>query len=245
MLDDIGDVIEIKMVTKWLSVPVATYLDLGLPFEDYTQPASSFVKSKQGDIDVGLMFNNFPTHPSERHSLGMQVINTRPEGEYKCHEFWRFCALHFGGCPSPYLACQSERIILELCKGDRRDPKNHWQWDRVCLNLPGDFGYDPSMPRVMLLQKDGELATCKADYVDDIHPCIREREGTNQARLACAQLKAGMNSLGNQANDRKYRLPTFTLGAWNGVIIHTDTPFPLMSTTLKKWTRFKTGLSWI
>jgi hypothetical protein len=34
MLDNIGDVIE--MVTKWLSVPVATYLDLGSPSKDYT-----------------------------------------------------------------------------------------------------------------------------------------------------------------------------------------------------------------
>ena len=99
----------------------------------------------------------------------------------------------------------------------------------------------------MLLRKDGELATREADYVDDIHPCIREREGMNQARDACAQLKAGMNSLGNQAddNDRKYRLPTLTPGAWNGVIVHTDTPFPMMSTTVKKLTRFKAGLSLI
>ena len=91
MLDDIGDVIE--MVTKWLSVPVA-YLDAGSPTQDYTQSASSFVKSKQGDIDVEAMFNNFPTHPSERHALGVHMINTRPEGQYECHEFWQFCILH-------------------------------------------------------------------------------------------------------------------------------------------------------
>jgi hypothetical protein len=101
------------------------------------------------------------------------------------------------------------------------------------------------MPRVMPLQKDGELAMQEADYVDDIHPCIRERDGSNEVRKACAQLKLKMNSLGNQVDDRKYRLPTLTLGAWNGVIIHTDTPFPMMSTTLKKWTRLKKGLSWI
>ena len=177
------------------------------------------MKSKQGDIDVGAMFNNFCTHASERHSLGLQIINTRPEGE--------FCALHFGERPSPYLACQSEQIILKICKGDRRDPENHWQWDSVVLlNLPGDLGYDPSMPRVMLLRKDSELATREANYMDDIHPCIREREGTNQARDACAQLKARMNSLGNQADDRKNRMPTLTPGAWNGVIVHTDTRSP-------------------
>jgi hypothetical protein len=54
-----------------------------------------------------------------------------------------------------------------------------------------------------------------------------------------------MNSFGNQADDCKYRLLTVTPGAWNGVLVHTDTSFPMMSTTTKKWTRFKKGLAWI
>ncbi len=102
------------------------------------------------------------------------------------------------------------------------------------LNLPGDVDYDPSIPWVMLLRKDGELATREAHYVNNIHPCIQEREISNEARLACAQLKSGMNSRGNQVDNRKYRIPSFTPGAWNGVILHTNTPFPILSTTLKK-----------
>ena len=239
MLDDVGDVIE--MVTQWLAVPVATYLDTSLPSQDFTQLASTFIKSKEGDIDVGAMFNNFPVHPSERHALGVHVINAQPQGEYEHHELWRFCALHFGGRSSPYIAWRLQRVILELCKGVRHNHNNHWQWDSVRLNLPGSSAYDPSMPRVMLLRKDGELATREAKYVDDIHPCIREKEGTDEARAACAQLKSKMNSLGNQADDRKYRLPALTPGAWSGVIIHTATPFPMMSTTESKWTHFKAG----
>jgi hypothetical protein len=69
MLDDIGDVVE--MVAKWLAVPVAAYSNTGSPSQDYTQSASTFVKSKQGDIDVGAMFNIFRAHPSERHGLGV------------------------------------------------------------------------------------------------------------------------------------------------------------------------------
>ncbi len=53
MLDDIGDVV--KMVTKWLAVSVAAFLNAGLPSQDYTQSARAFVKSKQGDINVGVM----------------------------------------------------------------------------------------------------------------------------------------------------------------------------------------------
>ncbi len=97
----------------------------------------------------------------------------------------------------------------------------------------------------MLLWKDGELATREAHYVDNIHPCIRKRDGSNEARCACTQLKLKMNARGNQADNRKYRLPTVTPVVWNGVIIHTDTLFPMMSTTQSKWTRFNNGLSWI
>jgi hypothetical protein len=105
--------------------------------------------------------------------------------------------------------------------------------------------YDPSMPRVMLVWKDGELATQEANYVDNIHPVTKEKDEEAKAGQACAQFKSKMNLLGNQADDCKYRLLTTMPGAWNGVIIHTDTPFPMMSMTLKKWTRFKDGLAWI
>ena len=97
---------------------MAIYLNAGSPPLDYSQSAGTFTKSKQGDIDVGTMFNNFTARPSERHALGVRVIQTQPEGTYELHEFWRFCTLHFGGRPSPYLACQGQRLILELCKGD-------------------------------------------------------------------------------------------------------------------------------
>ena len=58
-------------------------------------------------------------------------------------------------------------------------------------------------------------------------------------------MKAEMNSRGNQADDRKYRQPSCTSGAWNGVLLHTDTPFPMKATTQKKWSRFRDGLDWV
>ncbi len=54
-----------------------------------------------------------------------------------------------------------------------------------------------------------------------------------------------MNSYGNQANAKKWRVPTGSPGAWNGAIMHTDTPFPMQSTTIKKWRRFRDGLEWV
>ena len=58
----------------------------------------------------------------------------------------------------------------------------------------------------MLLRRDGEMATREANYVDDIHPSIRERDGSGKARAACAWLKSKMNSFGNQADNRKYKV---------------------------------------
>ncbi|KAL7466321.1 hypothetical protein ACHAXS_006626, partial [Conticribra weissflogii] len=95
---------------------------------------------------------------------------------------------------------------------------------------------------VLVLRKDGELATRKATFVDDIHVVGRGGESTLRA---CKRLKSKMNSVGNQADDRKYRRPCTTPGAWNGVLIHTNTPFPMKSTTGKKWLKFKRGIQWV
>ena len=113
--------------------------------------------------------------------------------------------------------------------------ENEFQFASCHLNLPCGPGHDPSMPRVMLLREDGELATQEVTFVDDVHVAGRKREGVfDHARDGCRQVKARMNSLGNQADNRKFRQPTPTPGAWNGLIIHTNTPFPMKSTTGKK-----------
>ena len=106
--------------------------------------------------------------------------------------------LHFGGRSLPYLACQGQVRILGVCEGDRHHPNNQWQWDRVHCNLPFMKTYDCSMPCVMLLRKDGELATRQATFVDDIHPTGQDSEGNDVTKEACHQLKSRMNSKGNQ-----------------------------------------------
>ena len=113
------------------------------------------------------------------------------------------------------------------------------------------------MPRVLKLREDNELATDQKTYVDDVHIvgrslgkyCRRTKENNQNVisltRQACRQLKTRMNSVGNQADDRKYRDVSLTPGPWAGTLAHTDTPFPMKSTTGKKWTRFRDGLKFI
>jgi hypothetical protein len=88
------------------------------------------------------------------------------------------------------------------------------------------------------------MASQEVNYVDDIHPVSRGVDETN-AILDAKQLRSCMNSLGNQADDKKYRRPTCRPGAWKGEVMHTDQPFPRKSTTGKKWPRFRAGVQWV
>lgn len=77
----------------------------------------------------------------------------------------------------------------------------------------------------MQIWKDGELASAEVNYVDDIHPVARGVDSRSTVLLA-KFLKSRMNSVGNQADDKKYRLPICRPGAWKGEIMHTDQPLP-------------------
>jgi hypothetical protein len=242
ILGDFGDLEEI--VVKWISMPVETYLLKGSPDQDYTQEADNFIKSWQLDIDVGQQFNNYASHPDDRPYCGVRMIDTKNDGSPERHWFMRFSALHFGGKCSPFIAGVGQQRILEWAKKPPADDTSPFQYTKVILNLPTSYTWDPSLPRVMRIRKDGELASAEVNYVDDIHPVVRGVDSHNAVRVA-RFLKSRMNSVGNQADDKKYRPPTCRPGAWKGEIMHTDQPLPRKSTTQKKWTRFKDGVIWV
>jgi hypothetical protein len=96
----------------------------------------------------------------------------------------------------------------------------------------------------MLLKEDGELATRKATFVDDIHGVSRGKTGA-EAGEAARVLATRMNYFGNQVAARKFGPPTLIPRPWNGIMTHTDTPYPVKGTTAKKWGRGRSGLKWI
>ena len=214
------------LVVKWLPTPVGHYFEAGCPPQDYTQDEDLFIKTYQFDEDVSQMFHNFKMHKEERHSHGIRFFHTRNDGSPEEQSFWRWCVLNFGCLCSPYVACQGEERIMEMCMGDPKDESNLFQWDRVLLNLPFALPFDPSMPRVILLRKDGEMATRKVVFVDDIHGAGRGRSPDTliMAQRRLAQL---MNSFANQASPIKRRPPSLYPGAWIGFIIHCNLPFPM------------------
>ena len=235
-----------NMVCKWLYMPVGQYLAMGLPEQDYELNTGTLHMSDQGDIDVGKMFHNFVIHESDRHALGIIHVQTGTgEGTIEETSFRRFNRLHFGGKGSPFYSYQGQIILLDICKGYRTDFRNPFHWKRVYCNFPASITYDASMPRLMKLWEDEELACGEIAFVDDIHVSGRRIGGLIVTRRGCKRLKARMNYLGNQADDQKYRDLMLTLGPWNGGIIHTDTPFPMESTMGEKWDKFRQGLQLI
>jgi len=232
------------LVVKWLSIPVGDYLRGGSPPQDYSLDQNLMRKSYQFDLDVAQQFNNYQMHKKERHSHGVRFISTRNDGSVEPQTFLQCSVLNFGCVCSPYVATQGQERIMELCEGNPSDASNPFQYSECWLNLPGSLTYDPSMPRVILLRTDGEMATKRVTFVDDIHGASR---GTDEdpAREASRRLAGKMNYYGNQDAARKRGPPTLIPRPWNGFMTHTDTPYPVKGTTAKKWNRGRAGLNWI
>ena len=81
-------------VVKWLPMTVSEYLQQGSPQVDYTHLVNTFIKSTQGDIDVGQHFNNFRIHPTDQHTLGLRFTYTdnsegAVEKEVQLLPFWK------------------------------------------------------------------------------------------------------------------------------------------------------------
>jgi hypothetical protein len=53
-----------------------------------------------------------------------------------------------GLCSAPYLTVKGLSLGLEWILGDTTDPTNVFYWSKVCLNLPGQKDYNPTLPWV-------------------------------------------------------------------------------------------------
>lgn len=95
-------------------------------------------------------------------------------------------------------------------KGDHRDPRNPFQWHRVHLNLPTAENFDPSLPRVLRIRKDGELASDSVMFVDDGRSAGR---GKKRCSETGRRLSSGMNKLGQQDAAWKQRPASLYPGA--------------------------------
>ena len=137
------------------------------------------------DNDYGEMFHNFWLHPDLQKYCGIDLSGLFPEEvssrqDGRLWEAWTRCAM--GLRPSPYQAVQTGLQLKQLALGDRRDVSNVFRWAKVRLNLPGSTGYDPTLPWVSKVRKDGlTLAADVHQFVDDLRETGPTEEETWRA----------------------------------------------------------------
>jgi hypothetical protein len=105
---------------------------------------------------------------------------------------------------------------LEFSMGNRKDETNPFQWDHVQLSLPSISEYDPSIPRVQLIRKDGDAASGCVIFVDAgrVYSIGKER---NRYSLRC--ICSRLQHYGNQDPTRKQRPGGKRPGAWAGICV--------------------------
>ena len=127
----------------------------------------------QCDMDCGEMFLNFWLHCLLRPYAGVDVSQVRtrrgplPDWERDRNRDWEQWSRNFMGMrDSPYRSAQMFTKMKFIVYGERTDDSNPFSWAVVRLNLPGSANYDPSLPWVAKLRKDGQVACDMYVYVD-------------------------------------------------------------------------------
>ncbi|KAL7579532.1 hypothetical protein ACA910_007907 [Epithemia clementina (nom. ined.)] len=130
--------------------------------------------------------------------------------------------------------------------GGSTKPNNGFRWSDVILNLPGDIGYNPSLPWVRRVRENGDLAADVHLYVDDL-----QETAPSELEAWEASSKMAKTALfyGLQDAACKRRAPSKSPGAWASAVIK-STPygvFKLVSDErwLKVEGRVATLQSWI
>ena len=68
---------------------------------------------------------------------------------------------------SPYNCTPAFGWSEDFIRGDRMDPSNPFMWDKVVMNLPGQSGYNPSLPWVFRFDSiNQKVAAFLCTYVD-------------------------------------------------------------------------------
>jgi hypothetical protein len=126
---------------------------------------------------------------------------------------------------------------LEIIFGDRKDARNVFRYDRIRLNLPGHFDYDPAKPWVYKQKIDGKIACDVHVYVDDFRTTGTTEE---ECWMASQRVSSVLASLGIQDAARKRRLPRQDAGAWKGSVVNTSNKMVTVLATREKWAKLKT-----
>ena len=211
-----------------------------------------------GDADIGDMFHNFMQHPSVAPFIGINIIKYNFDYVHELKDlnfileggnsfsdsttwadiiqhhggecFWRQC---MGTRPAPYNSCQTLTRVEEQILGEKDDLNNPFHWDHVRQNLPGMKSYQPSIPKVSKVRKDGLIAV---DDVDDLRATGATRE---MCFAALQRIGSMLSHMGIQIASRKRRDTGEETGAWAGTVVHTSDQELQLLVSQEKWDKTK------
>ena len=169
------------------------------------------------DNDYGEQFLNFPLHPDLQKYCGVDLSQLFPDRESQLI-IGRWTRNAMGLRPSPYNSVQGALRAKHFIMGDPKEANNPFAWERIVLNLPGSKEYDPRLPWVMKVRKDGNLASGVAQYIDDLRTMASTKDLVWESS---SRLAKGLSYLGLQDAARKRRDGSQKPGAWAGSVIVT------------------------
>ena len=144
-----------------------------------------------------------------------------------------------GTRPSPFNAVRSTHLAEEIVRGDNLDPRNPLRWNGICLNIPGNPNYNPSLSWVSKVWKEGDNVFVANDffaYVDDVRITALTQEG---CRATTRRVLSMFQKLGIQDAPRKRRNLSKGGNPWAGSVINASRDEIAVSVSKEKWRKGK------
>jgi hypothetical protein len=121
------------------------------------------------------------------------------------------------------------------------EKKNIFRWYKVRLNHPGSPEYDPKLPWVSKVRKDGNTLAADAFYfVDDARPTGPSKK---EAWQAARKVGSTFSWLGIQDAAQKRRDSSQRPGAWAGAVVVTTGEGVYLLVSQEKWDKVKVLLT--
>ncbi len=164
------------------------------------------------DQDIEDMFLNFQLHNSVVPFTGVNLSALYETGYDSGPRWAEWDRNLMGFAVSPYNSIKMALVAKEICRGNWHEEEvgldgkrlNPFQWQHVCLNLPGTRDYDPCLSWVSKMRSDGRIACKIFSFVNNERVMRPDKDLTWQAShvLAAKQAYVGIQDARRKATRR-------------------------------------------
>jgi hypothetical protein len=196
------------------------------------------------DNDYGEQFLNFNLHKEIRAYCGVDLSQLFPEDvdPVTGMMYGKLTRAAMGLRPSPYGSVKGSLRATRIILGNRFRRDNHFQWESIRKNQPGDEDYLANLPWISKIRKDGLVAAELLQYIDDLRTTAPDDKivwaASSRIAKACCWL-------GLQDAARKRREPSQTPGAWAGATVPMDGHNVYKGVTQDRWEKTQRKVRWL